>query len=113
MTPLNIRLHGNNFHDVINGKTEIVKYASNKRIHHLCFSRVTHDCKEPQSKCRECFEAAMVCDGYMCYPYDKAILRKGKTDRYITKAIEDIRWEERKGKVWFVFKLKCDEDKPI
>lgn len=109
MIPLNIRLHGNQFRDVLDGKTEIAKYASNKRIRYLCYARNTKECNEPQSKCRECFENARACDGYMCYPFDVAVLRKGQTDNFTTKEIEDIRWEERNGKIWFVFKLKYDE----
>lgn len=110
MTKVNIRLHGNDFRDVINGdKTEVAKYASDRRIHYLCFAHMMKECNEPMSKCRECFENAKANEGYMFYPFDIAILRKGQTNNYITKEIEDIRWEERNGKTWFVFKLKCDE----
>jgi hypothetical protein len=110
MTPLNVRLRKSEFDAVIKGKTEIVKYASNKRIHYLCFARMTKECTEKQSACRECFENARACDGYMCYPFDRAIIRRGHTDRRITKELADIYWEEREGKTMFVFKLKNDED---
>ena len=110
MTPLNVRLRKSEFDAVRFGKqTEIVKYASNKRIHYLCFARMTKDCNEPQSSCRECFENARVCDGYMCYPFDRAIIRRGQTDRHITKELADVYWEERVGKTVFVFKLKENE----
>ena len=109
MTPLNVRLRKSEFDAVIKGKTEIVKYASNKRIHYLCFSRMTKECTEKQSACRECFENARACDGYMCYPFDRAIIRRGQTDRRITKELADVYWEEREGKTMFVFKLKSDE----
>ena len=110
MTPLNIRLRKSEFDAVKFGKhTEIVKYASNKRIHYLCFARMTKDCNEPQSSCRECFENARVCDGYMCYPFDRAIIRRGQTDRRITKELANIYWEERDGKTVFVFKLKNND----
>lgn len=106
MTKVNIRLHGTQFRDVLEGKNEVTKYASNKRIHYLCYTRMTEGCNEPQSKCRECFESGH----YKCYPFDVAVLRKGQTDNYTTKKIDGIRWEERNGKTWFVFKLKSDED---
>lgn len=108
MTPLNIRLRRAVFDTVMRGETEIVKFASNKRIHYMCFSRMTRECNEPQSKCRECFENARTFDGYMCYPYDRAILRRGQSDRYVTREIANITWEERDGKIWFVVKLKDD-----
>ena len=98
MTPLNVRLRKSEFDAVIKGKTEIVKYASNKRIHYLCFARMTKECTEKQSACRECFENARACDGYMCYPFDRAIIRRGQTDRRITKELADVYWEEREGK---------------
>lgn len=109
MTPLNIRLRKAVFEAVMRGETEIAKYASNKRIHYMCFSRMTKECKEPQSKCRECFENARKFDGYMCYPFDRVIMHRGQTDKYITKAVANITWEERDGKIWFVIKLKEDE----
>lgn len=110
MTKMNIRCHGNDFRDILNGdKNEVAKFASCGRIHFLCYARMTQECKEPAYKCRECFERAKAGDGYMCYPFDVAILRKGQTDNYTTRAIEDIRWEERNGKTWFVFKLKNDD----
>ena len=108
MTPLNIRLRRAVFDAVMRGETEIVKYASNKRIHYMCVSRMTRECNEPQSKCRECFENARAFDGYMCYPFDRAILRRGQSDRYVTKEVKDITWEEHDGKTWFVVKLKDD-----
>lgn len=52
MIPLNIRLRKSEFDAVVKGKTEIVKYASNKRIHYMCFARCTKECNEKQSKCR-------------------------------------------------------------
>lgn len=113
MTPLNVRLRKSEFDAVIKGKTEIVKYASNKRIHYLCFARMTKECTEKQSACRECFENARACDGYMCYPFDRAIIRRGQTDRRITKELADVYWEEREGKTMFVFKLKSDEDQLV
>ena len=114
MIPLNIRLRKSEFDAVRFGKqTEIEKYASNKRIHYLCFARMTKECNEPQSSCRECFENARVCDGYMCYPFDRAVIRRGKTDRRITKAVKDIRWEEREGKICFVIKLNGNEDQLV
>jgi len=109
MIPLNIRLRKSEFDAVVKGKTEIVKYASNKRIHYMCFARCTKECNEKQSKCRECFENARAGDGYMCYPFDRAVIRRGQTDRRITKAVKDIRWEEREGKICFVVKLKENE----
>jgi hypothetical protein len=45
----------------------------------------------------------------MCYPFDRAVIRRGQTDRRITKPIKDIRWEERDGKICFVVKLKENE----
>lgn len=113
MTPLNVRLRKSEFDAVIKGKTEIVKYASNKRIHYLCFARMTKECTEKQSACRECFENTRACDGYMCYPFDRAIIRRGQTDRRITKELTDVYWEEREGKTMFVFKLKSDEDQLV
>jgi hypothetical protein len=93
----------------VNGdKDEVAKYASCGRIHFLCYTRMTQGCNEPVYKCGECFEKAKAGDGYMCYPFDKAILRKGQTDKFATRGIEDIHWEERNGKTWFVFKLKED-----
>jgi len=108
MIPLNIRLRKSEFESVMRGKTEIVKYASNKRIHYLCFARMTKECNEPQSKCRECFEIARNCDGYMCYPFEMAILRKGQTDKRVTKPLANVYFDERNGKTVFVFKLKKD-----
>jgi len=111
MTPLNIRLRKSEFDAVKHGnQTEIVKYASNKRIHYLCFARMTKECNEPQSSCRECFENARVCDGYMCYPFDRANIRRSKTDKYITKEISDVTWEERDGKIVFVIKFKKNDE---
>jgi len=110
MTPLNIRIRKSEFDAVRLGKqTEMVKYASNKRIHYLCFARMTKECNERQSSCRECFENARAFDGYMCYPFDRAIIRRGQTNRRITKELANIYWEEREGKTMFVFKLKSDE----
>ena len=110
MTPLNIRLRKSEFDAVKFGKqTEIVKYASNKRIHYLCFARMTKECNEPQSACRECFENARVCDGYMCYPFDRAVIRRGQTDKRITRFLTDLYFEERDGKTVFVFKLKNND----
>ena len=107
MTPLRIRLKKSEFDAVKYGrKTEVTKSCSNKRIHSLCFSRLTHDCSEPQSKCRECFDNARQFDGYMCYPFGTAIIRRGLTDNYTTKPIEDVTWEERDGKIVFIIKFK-------
>lgn len=107
MTPLRLRLKSNEFHAVKTGKqNEVVKYASNKRIHHLCFSRMTKECDARQSECRECFENARDCDGYMCYPFEAAIIRKGQTDKYTTRRLTNIFFEERNGETVFVFRLE-------
>ena len=110
MTPLRLRLRKAEFDAIKYGKqNEVVKFASSKRIHYLCFSRMTRECGEPQSKCRECFENARTFDGYMCYPYDRAILRRGQSDRYVTREIANITWEERDGKMVFVFRFKTEK----
>ena len=110
MTPLRLTLSKSEFDAVKYGrKTEVVKHASNKRIHYLCFSRMTRECCERQSACRECFENAMAFDGYMCYPFDRAVIRRGKTDKYITKELVSVTWEDRDGKIVFVIKFKENE----
>ena len=112
MTKVNIRCHGTDFRDILNGeKNEVAKFASSKRIHYLCYARNTKECNEPAGKCRECFENAKAGDGYMCYPFDRAIIRRGQTDRRITKELADVYWEEREGKTMFVFKLKNNDTK--
>lgn len=111
MTPLRLRLKKSEFDAVKFGKkTEIMKAITNKRIHYLCFARMTRECSEKQSACRECFENARPCDGYMCYPFDVAIIRRGKTDKYITRQLTNIFFEERDGKDVFVVRLKPEEE---
>ena len=110
MTPLRLTLRKSEFDAVKHGRlNEVVKYASSKRIHYLCFSRMTGECKEPQSRSRECFANSFAFGGYECYPFDRAVIRRGKTDRYITKDLASVTWEDRDGKIVFVIKLKCDE----
>lgn len=100
MTPLRLTLRKDEFDAVKHGRqTEVVKYASNKRIHYMCCSRMT----------RECCENARQFDGYMCYPFDRANIRRSKTDKYITKEISSVTWEERDGKIVFVIKFKENE----
>lgn len=107
MTPLRIRLKKAEFDSVKFGKKdEVEKRVTSKRIHYLCFARMTRDCNERQSSCRECFENARACDGYMCYPFDRAIIRRGKTDRYITRQLTNVFFEERNGETVFVFRLQ-------
>ena len=111
MTPLRLRLKKSEFDAVKFGKkTEIVKQVTNKRIHYLCFSRITRDCNEKQSACRDCFENARNCDGYMCYPFDIAIIRRGRTDKYTTRGLTNVFFEERDGKDVFVVRLKQDKE---
>lgn len=99
MTPLNIRLRKSEFDAVAHGRqTEIVKYASNKRIHYMCFERMTYNCKEPQSKCRACYDARLT-GGYECYPYDKVIIRRGDTDKRITRMIEELHCGDNEIKI--------------
>ena len=50
-------------------------------------------------------------DGYMCYPFDRANIRRSKTDKYITKELANVTWEERDGKIVFVIKFKENEQK--
>lgn len=110
MTPLRLTLKKSEFDAVKYGrKTEVVKHASNKRIHYLCFSRMTRECNAKQSECRECFEAARVGDDFMCYPFDRAVIRRGKTDKYITKDLVSVTWEDRDGEIVFVIKFKENE----
>jgi len=45
----------------------------------------------------------------MCYPFDMANIRRSKTDKYITKEIANVTWEERDGKIVFVIKFKENE----
>ena len=107
MTPLRLRLKKSEFDAVKYSRVaEVVKYASSKRIHYLCFARMTKECNEPQSKCRECFDGARQFDGYMCYPFDRAVIRRGQTDKYITIPLANVYFEDRDGKTVFVFKLK-------
>ena len=111
MTPLRLRLKKSEFDAVRHGKqTEITKAVTNKRIHYLCFARNTSECNEKQSACRKCFEDARPCDGYMCYPFECAIIRRGRTDKYITRQLTNIFFEERDGKDVFVVRLKPNED---
>lgn len=111
MTPLRLILKKSEFDAVKHGKkTEVVKPVTNKRIHYLCFSRITRDCNEKQSACRDCFENARNCDGYMCYPFDIVIIRRGRTDKYTTRQLTNIFFEERDGKDVFVVRLKQEEE---
>lgn len=110
MTPLRLTLKKSEFDAVRLGKkNEVVKHASNKRIHYLCFARMTSECCEKQSSCKECFDCARQFDGYMCYPFDRANIRRSKTDKYITREIANVTWEERDGKIVFVIKFKENE----
>jgi len=110
MTPLRLRLRKAEFDAVKYGKqNEVVKFASSKRIHYLCFSRMTHDCDERQSQCRACFSNAVALGGYEIYPFDRAIIRRGATDKYITREIESCSFEERNGKMVFVFRFKTEK----
>lgn len=110
MTPLRLTLRKSEFDAVKHGKlNEVVKYTSSKRIHYMCFSRMTRECCEKQSACRECFENARQFDLYMCYPFDRANIRMAKTDKYITKELASVTWEERDGKIVFVIKFKENE----
>ena len=64
MNALRLRLKKTEFDAVKFGKkTEVVKPVTNKRIHYLCFARMTRECREKQSACRECFENAKVAIG--------------------------------------------------
>lgn len=111
MTPLRLRLKKSEFDAVKFGKkTKITKAVTNKRIHYLCFARNTRECSEKQSACRECFENARTCDGYMCYPFDVAVIRRGKTDKYITRQLTNIFFDVRDGKDVFVVRLKPEEE---
>jgi hypothetical protein len=110
MIPLRLRLKKSEFDAVKFGKqTEITKVVTNKRIHYLCFARNTRECSEKQSACRECFENARACDGYMCYPFDVAVIRRGKTDKYTTRKLTNIFFDVRDGKDVFVVRLKHEE----
>ena len=110
MTPLRLTLRKSEFDAVKYGRqTEVVKYASNKRIHCMCFSRMTRECCEKQSACRECFDNARQFDVDLFYPFDRANIRSGKTDKYITREIASVTWEERDGKIVFVIKFKENE----
>lgn len=110
MTPLRLTLKKSEFDAVKYGRlNEVVKHASNKRIHYLCLSRMTGDCKEPQSRCKECFANSFAFGGYECYPFDRAVIRRGKTDKYITKDLASVTWEDRDGKIVFVIKFKENE----
>lgn len=111
MTPLRLRVKKSEFDAIKFGKrTEVVKLATNKRIHHLCFARMTRDCNERQSSCRECFENARCCDGYMCYPFELAIIRRGKTDKFTSRRLTNVFYEDRDGKTVFVFRLEPLEE---
>jgi hypothetical protein len=111
MTPLRLRLRKSEFDAVRFGKrTEVVLPVTSKRIHYLCFSRMTKDCNERQSACRKCFETAMACDGYMSYPFEVAIIRRGKTDKYITRTLTNVFFEWRDGKTVFVVRFKPIEE---
>ena len=110
MTPLRLRLRKSEFDAVKFGKkTEVVKRVTNKRIHYLCFARMTKECNERQSACRECFENARACDGYMCYPFECAIIRRGKTDKYTSRMLTNVFFEDRDGETVFVFRLQPKE----
>jgi hypothetical protein len=111
MIPLRLRLKYSEFDAVKFGKkTEITKAVTNKRIHYLCFARMTRECKVRQSSCRECFDNAKNFDGYMCYPFECAIIRRGQTDKYITRQLTNVFFEERDGKTVFVFKMQPDKE---
>ena len=111
MNALRLRLKKTEFDAVKFGKqTEVVKPVTNKRIHYLCFARMTRECREKQSACRECFENAKACDGYMCYPFECAIIRRGRTDKYTTRELTNVFYEERDGKDVFVVRLKPYEE---
>ena len=110
MTPLRLTLRKGEFDAVKHGKlNEVVKPATSKRIHHMCFSRMTCECCEKHSACMECFDNARQFDGYMCYTFDRANIRRGKTDKYITREIASVTWEERDRKIVFVIKFKENE----
>ena len=110
MTPLRLRLRKSEFDAVKFGKkTEVVKRVTNKRIHYLCFARMTKECNERQSACRECFENAKAHDGYMCYPFELAIIRRGKTDKYTSRMLTNVFFEDRDSETVFVFRLQPKE----
>jgi hypothetical protein len=52
----------------------------------------------------------MACDGYMCYPFEVAIIRRGKTDKYITRTLTNVFFEWRDGKTVFVVRFKPIEE---
>lgn len=110
MTPLRLRLKKTEYDAVKYGKkNEVVKRVTSKRIHYLCFARMTKECNERQSMCRECFNNARAFDGYMCYPFELAIIRRGKTDKYTSRELTNVFFEDRDGETVFVFRLKPKE----
>lgn len=110
MTPLRLRLKKSEFDAVKYGnKNEVVKRVTSKRIHYLCFARMAKECNERQSSCRECFNNARAFDGYMCYPFELAIIRRGKTDKYTSRELTNVFFEDRDGETVFVFRLKPKE----
>ena len=110
MKTLYLRSKEEEFEAVKDGsQIEITRHVSSKRIKYLCFSHRTGDCKEKQSKCKECFNNSLACGGYMCYPFETAILCNNKTCKVTVKSVSDIYFEERKGDIVFVVRFKEDE----
>ena len=111
MKPLFLMLKKREFDAVKYGnKAEVTKEVTNKRIHYLCFAHMTKECSEKQSQCRKCFENARQNEGYMCYPFELAIIKRGKTDRYMTRRLTNVFYEERDGKDVFVIRFQPNED---